>query len=121
MLVLDPGHRYRLNTLDGFAEVVLQFVKREGKLYPGNVGTAPGTTTQEVLRACIDRLEYVNRQLPCAETEAAIGLLTSALFLLESRAARRHGRDLEATLAEIVEGKRVCKVCGHIGCLRDCR
>jgi hypothetical protein len=50
---LDPGHRYALANLDGDGEDMLTFVKREGMLYPGNVGSHAGTTMQEVLRALI--------------------------------------------------------------------
>lgn len=78
MIVLDPGHRYHLHTLDDNAPQAywpLQFVKREGAKFPGNLGHYPGTTTQEVLRACIDRAGYVNRQIPCWQTKLSIFLM----------------------------------------------
>lgn len=113
MRVLDPGHRYALTHLDGDGETVLQFVKREGDGYPGNVGTSEGVTIQEVLRALIDRGKYVQDQIPCPETEMAIEHMISAVHSLEVRAARRHGRT-EPTVHESVYGP-TCS-CGHVGC-----
>jgi hypothetical protein len=51
MTVVEPGHIYELNSLDGDGTPVrLVFVNREE-------GTEhPGTQTQEVLRVCIDVL-----------------------------------------------------------------
>lgn len=117
MRVIDPGHTYALPTLDSESpwEVILQFVKREGEKFPGNLGHYSGTTMQEVLRALIERATYVNRQTPCPETETAIGLLKSVIVLFEIRAARRHGRELDVTVDEVVYGE-TCPVCLHVGC-----
>jgi hypothetical protein len=117
--VLDPGHAYELATLDepdprANPPAWLVFVKRQGPKCPGNVGAHPGTTTQEVLRACLDRLLYVNVQRPCEETVAVVELLRAAVGLLEGRAARLKGRPAP-TLAEAVYGA-TCPVCGHVGC-----
>ena len=78
--VIDPGHVYDLRRLDGPGVERLTFVKREGPRYPGNVGKHPGTTMQEVIRALIDRAEYVNAQIPNAETEAAIQRELESVF-----------------------------------------
>jgi len=122
--VIDPGHDYMLRELDhgvGSApQHRLVFVKREGEGYPGNLGSHPGTTSQEVLRALIDRAEYVNNQVPCAETQAAKELMQAALLLLELRAARRHGRHLDAPDVEWVVDAECCKKCNHVGCKGDC-
>src|SRR4051812_14687800 len=67
MTVLDPGHTYALGILDGDDAMILCFVKREGERYPGNVGVQCGTTLQEVLRACLDRIDYLDRQHSCEE------------------------------------------------------
>lgn len=53
MRVIEPGHVYELDTLDGEAPNRLVFVNRE----PGT--EHPGTQTQEVLRAAIDALEVL--------------------------------------------------------------
>jgi hypothetical protein len=63
-----------------------------------------------------DRATYLNGQIPCVETDAAIGLMASALLLFENRAARIAGRPLELdTVAELI-GWEVCDVCGHLQC-----
>lgn len=117
MKILEAGHTYLLNTLDGKGEQQhLIFVKREGLGYPFNVGSHGGTNVQEVLRALIDRTRYLLNQIPSAETEAALACMETALLLFEMRAARRHGRHLD--LQSISDPVRLptCKTCGHIGC-----
>lgn len=119
MRVIDPGHIYALEMLGrsgGHCSHFLAFVKRIGKRYPGNKGNPfAGTTSQEVLRALIDRANYVNGQIPCPETEAAIGLLRAALVLFELRAARIHKRELNMTVSEIADSTNCCSRCGHVG------
>jgi hypothetical protein len=119
--VLDPGHRYELAIFDGdesFARV-LQFVKREGEGYPGNVGHHEGTNIQEVLRALIDRLLYLDNQVPDHRNRDIVRRLRDSIWDLEKRAAERHGRDLQFRDIEHepdIENEPVCRKCGHIGC-----
>lgn len=124
MEVIDPGHVYLLRCLDSPGvdrSVVLTFVKREGEGYPGNVGHFSGTTTQEVLRALIDRTIYVNNQIPDPHNDFVLHYLRSSIFELESRAAERHGRALfHETLIKEIETMSVCEKCGHIGCKGEC-
>lgn len=120
MKVIDPGHEYLLDSLDGEQTNRLVFVKREGEKYPGNVGSHAGTTIQEVLRALIERCRYVNDQIPCRETETATRCLIAALRVLEERAARRHGRALTVPLPDLISGAGKCPACGHVGCAGDC-
>lgn len=123
MKVLDPGHQYELSTLDRFLQhepdQVLTFVKREGSGYPGNVGHYSGTTTQEVLRALINRAIYVNNQLPCAETMESIDLMKRIIYIYEIRAAQRHGREITFNVEEAVYGE-TCVKCNHVGCKGEC-
>lgn len=121
MRVIDPGHSYALTHLDGNLEELLTFVKREGDLYPGNYGSHPGTNIQEVLRALIDRMKYVDAQLPHQWNPIVIAHLRDALRLLEARAEQRHGRDPDkldcrARIGGEIETLAFCRVCGHIGC-----
>ncbi len=123
MEVVDPGHEYLLDSLDGEQMNHLIFVKREGEKFPGNVGHHPGTTMQEVLRALIDRAQYVNNQVKCHETTMAIDNMEFALLWLEQRAAKRHGRSesfLDIERKDIISGKNKCSKCGHVGCSGDC-
>jgi hypothetical protein len=116
--VIDPGHDYALQQIDGDGEQRLLFVKREGARYPGNVGHHPGVTMQEVIRALLHRARYVHNQIPCYETETAIRCFQIALAAMEQRHARIKGRHLhvERSLEDIELGE-VCRHCGHIGCM----
>lgn len=117
MKIIDPGHMYHLDMLDcEEGAIQLTFVKREGDKFPGNKGSYPGTILQECWRAEIDRLKYVMNQVPCAESQACIDLLRTCIFLLESRAARRHNRVLDMSSLYDIENEPTCSKCGHIRC-----
>lgn len=127
MRVVDPGHVYDLDVLDpddAYESGPLVFVKREGPGYPGNVGHHPGTNLQEVLRALIDRVKYLDGQIHDASNNRTLYSLRVAIYQLEERAARRHGRMLDLRVASSVHGVvgdgieslPVCGQCGHIGC-----
>ncbi len=132
MRVIDPGHYYGLSVLDAESEFseneepeeLLRFVKREGPGYPGNVGHHAGTTIQEVLRACISRLTYLDAQITDRRNHLCINHLRSVLILLEHRAAERHGRVLNLDDKKwdynSVESLPVCPKCLHIDCPGDC-
>src|SRR5271167_1731359 len=85
MKIVEPGHIYELNTLDGeHGEVeVLRFVNRE----PG--AEHPGTQTQEVLRALIDRTMHCDNCRRWSGNDKIIQHLRMALALHESRAIER--------------------------------
>jgi len=119
MKILDRGHAYALRMLDSPRECLLRFVKRAGEGYPGNVGFYPGTNLQEVLRACIDRVKYLDSQIPDPTNLVLVDHLRSSLKLLEMRAARRHNRDIPV-FRYAIEDMPVCSKCGHIGCEGQC-
>ena len=117
MKVLDPGHDYELDVLDGDFTIHLTFVKRKGESYPGNMTDHPGTNMQEVLRALIDRCKYVNRQIRSGHTMRAILYLRDAFYELESRAAVRHNRGMFPIgyFDKVpIEEHLTCSKCGHI-------
>lgn len=116
MKTLDPGHFYALDLIDGRGETFLRFVKREGKGYPGNVGSYAGTNMQEVLRALIDRTKYLDNQIPHPSNKIIVYLLRSCIHKLERRAAERHGRLLKMPYGLPIEHIPVCRTCGHIAC-----
>lgn len=123
MKVLDPGHLYQLDVLDGIDPEILCFVKRIGDKFPGN--TPPGykgTTSQEVIRALLDRAHYVNNQVRSAFNEDVIYHLTEALRWLEVRAAvRRSDQEAVNIIANMPhpELAETCPWCGHIHCSVD--
>lgn len=129
MIILDPGHLYRLNELDGGIGVELRFVKRVGDKYPGNAAPPySGTTTQEVLRALINRTKYVNNQKRWTENEWVLDGLRLALLALERRAASARDAERGNTVATDsvlslpagLEVAPVCLSCGHTFCREDC-
>lgn len=116
MIVIDPGHRYVVYELDGStSNDVIQFVKREGPNYPGNMDISPGTIMQECLRVCIDRGKYVNSQIFSWFTWLGIWAMRVSLWCFEWRAAIRHHRLLLITRLDI-ENEPICMDCGHIKC-----
>lgn len=122
MKILDAGHAYKLDVYDDSNDEnhYLRFLKRVGDNFPFNEEPAyAGTNCQEVLRALIDRSEYLQKQKPCAETESIISLLKTALMLFETRAARIHGINLELTDLNQCVRMNPCKECGHVVC--DCK
>jgi hypothetical protein len=124
MRILDPGHLFALANIDYklafIDEQALRFVKREGLGYPGNVGYYPGTTLQEVYRACIARHKYLNKQEQHFCNTQNIQYLRSCIIGLEIRAAERHHRPTPEMHGEI-ENISCCPKCLHIGCEGQCR
>lgn len=126
--ILDPGHDYLLPVLDGDKPVRLTFVKRNNppEKFPGNTDAYPGTTTQHVIRALIDRTKYVDNQIHDSANDKVLYKLRECIYALEARAARRHDRILSLTDDEFVhiEALPTCPVCGHIkpekhsGCMK---
>ena len=88
MKIIEPGHVYELSQMDlpdagPCPLVVLTFVNREeGHKHPG-------TQTQEVLRALIDRTMHCDNCLPWDGNAKIIHHLRMALALHEARALER--------------------------------
>jgi hypothetical protein len=82
--VIEPGHIYELGQIDGKSEITtLVFVNREQ-------GTEhPGTQTQEVIRALIDRTMHCDNCLRWEGNDEIIFHLRMALVLHEVRAMLR--------------------------------
>jgi len=84
MKILEPGHIYELAQLDNpIGPLHLVFVNRE----PGS--THPGTQTQEVIRALIDRTQHCDRCLRWEGNDLIIHHLRIVLALHEARALVR--------------------------------
>lgn len=119
MKIVEAGHEYELITLDGGFPQRLRFVKRfdpkNPKRFPGNFDSHPGTTLQSVLRACRDRVLYLDNQISCAENDEVINHIERAVLLLEQRAARRHNRNYDHA-AEFACTASMCPKCGHTDC-----
>lgn len=120
MEVMDPGHKFLLQAYDNGEPQVLVFMKREGTGYPFNLGHHSGTNCQEVIRALIERVKYLQYQVACEKNEQIIKLLRECLRLFEERAAERRGQMLPELLREDVESLPTCPSCGHVGCASHC-
>jgi hypothetical protein len=121
MKVIDPGHKYELDHLDGNKKSKLTFVKREGDKYPGNIGHYEGTNIQEVIRVLIDRVKYLDNQDVDTLNSDVLYYLRMCIWCLEVRAARRHKRSLNTKgVFDKIESLLVCNKCGHIGCKGEC-
>jgi hypothetical protein len=83
MKIIEPGHIYELNQLDGSQDQnKLVFVNREDRPHAG-------TQTQEVLRALIDRTQHCDNCLRWEGNDLIIHHLRMALALHEARALLR--------------------------------
>ena len=121
MKVIEPGHMYEVSIFDGPQNYwnKIRFFKRVGEGYPGNeLPPHDGTNCQEILRVLINRVKYLNKQIPCGENSMIISLLRMCLYLFEQRAARRHGRELVSPV-QLIENMPFCETCGHIECKEE--
>ena len=117
--VIDPGHKYELLTLDGKLRQTLTFVKRHDpkhpERFPGNKNSYPGTVIQSVVRCLINRIDYLQNQIPHKNNPAIRNYLMKILWLLEDRAAERHGYDFDYRIGDM-DKMPMCKHCGHVVC-----
>jgi hypothetical protein len=84
--VIDPGHTYELDNLREPGTSELRFFKDPG-LHDGEHQAGP--SIQEVLRACIDRVQYLDKEKHWHGNTAIIAHLRMALVLFESRNLER--------------------------------
>ena len=96
MKVLEPGHIYQLQHLESPGHETLTFIRRNSAAIT-HQSEHPGTNTQEVLRALIDRTLFLDDVLSAEETEDAVYYLRMALFTYEARAWRRKQQKLNKT------------------------
>lgn len=85
MKVIVPGHRYQMDTrLGNAAELQFYF---DGLINMGR--ECDGVLSQEVIRVLIDRLLFLEAQMPAKENTEILLHLRHALRLFEVRAVRR--------------------------------
>lgn len=91
-----PGHLYELKNNSGKSTQTLQFLHKEeknGKL----VTVADGVTTEEVLGAVADRLNFLFDKLPDTYTKSARWHIGQAMGALADRTVDRKKRAVEGT------------------------
>lgn len=113
MRILDPGHTYEVQNVDGSGVQIIQFVKRrgpDGELLAEHQ-RREGIQTQELLRVAINRSIFLNGEQCWHENVDAVNHLRDALRLYESRAAHRALDKL--AMPELASA---CSICHHIFC-----
>ncbi len=113
MKIVEPGHVYEVENVDGPGTQRIEFVRRRdanAHLLPENE-RSEGILTQELLRVAIDRTLYLNAEAPCVENIEIVETLRRALSLYESRAARR-----TIEKKSMIETEPVCSICHHLLC-----
>lgn len=113
MKIIQPGHVYDVENIDGPGTQRIQFTERRGwdaELLPEDKRT-PGIQSQELLRVLIDRTIYLHAEQAWHENVDIINHLRAALTLYESRAAHRHLEKLS-----MIERHLPCSKCGHLLC-----
>ncbi len=83
MRVINPGHVYEVSHLDGDGVSEISFVDRD------HGRDKEGTTNQELLRVLIDRLHFLDSELPWEGNREIIFHLRQALVLHEMRHLNR--------------------------------
>ena len=83
MKVINPGHSYEVAHLDGNGKTTITFVNR------GHGYDSEGTTCQELLRVLIDRVRFLDNELPWNSNNDILQHLRMALILFECRALIR--------------------------------
>ena len=85
MQIKQPGHVYSLANKHAGEQTLLFFKD----LPVGDLNNHDGVLCQEVLRALIDRVNFLQTTLPCHENVEIATKLRECLVLFETRAARR--------------------------------
>lgn len=87
MRTIVEGHRYLLSHLDGNEVTTLQFVQRNR--HNPSLPNIEGVTSQEVCRALIDRMKFLDKQAPSPVNKDIIHHLRMVIALHEARALIR--------------------------------
>ena len=98
MKTIIEGHRYELENVGGTkAEVQsIQFFQQEAvEGYDQLRTVSDGTTNEEVIAMLIDRMQFLQRSLPCKENAIVITNLEESLMWLNKRTEGRQARGVE--------------------------
>jgi len=94
MIVIEEGHIYRL---EGTGHRIV-FCKKEKVAGSDELAVVyDGTTNEEVIEVLLDRLDSLQKMLPCDENAHARNHLKQALGWLEQRTESRTAQKVEAT------------------------
>ena len=94
MKVIEPGHVYELPNLEHPGNQILTFIKRSSKAIDYGDTEHPGTNTQSVCRALIERTFYLDSIIPAPENMNVIYFLRMVIYEYEARAYLRKQQKL---------------------------
>ena len=97
MIVKQEGHINELKNFETDGSQTITFVKK-GPASEGStemITEIPGTTNEEVLKALINRMQYLNTKFYSRENSIVITRLEEALMWLGKRTADRIERGVE--------------------------
>ena len=100
MKALTAGHLYEvLNVVDIKKNQTIQFIDKKPKDGSSTELTlvSDGTTTEEVLQVLINRMEFLQKTMPCRENALVITKLEEADLWLKKRTCDRIKRAVEGT------------------------
>ena len=83
MKVIIPGHRYEAAHLDGSGVQIIQFVDRD------HGHDTEGTTCQELIRILIDRIQFLDKEVPSEFNDKIVHHARMMLINFEARALIR--------------------------------
>jgi hypothetical protein len=106
MRVITPGHAYELDCLDSDQTVELRFVNR------GHDQDEAGPSCQEVIRALIDRVQFLHVEKPHQNNSEIVRHLRQSLVLFEARALERKVEKGQLEIEKLPVGSD-----GHIQCV----
>ncbi len=90
MKIIEEGHIYKLDNSEKFEAQEISFLKRvNGEIIHD------GTTNEEILEMLINRLQYLNKKLPCRENAIVITKLEESLMWLNKRTKIRVSQNVE--------------------------
>ena len=83
-----PGHQYELPHMVGAGHEALHFISKRQN---GDelILIQDGTTTETVIEVLIDRVDQLNKLLPCVQNGIATAHLEVALAAMKDRTAQR--------------------------------
>lgn len=102
MKEMTPGHCYQLAHLDGDDHQTLQFVQR--RRHNPELPDMEGVTNQEVCRALIARMQFLDKQAPSDINKDIIHHLRMVIILHEVRALIRKVEKGELHPEHILQG-----------------
>lgn len=111
MVVIDPGHLYKLkDNQTNKHDIILKFYKDKNI----NGDGYDGTSNQEVIRALIDRVKFLDKQKPHPNNEEIIKCLRKVIILHEQRHLDRLlEKGVEIENLEVCEDSHIVKLKGR--------